>query len=87
MEKDQVNAKVAELTKALEGMSTSEMCVVVDALFTSQPKLLQAAIGAIWHIGEGMNAGKAEIKPTKAGGIGLDFVAKRGQSLDLPKSR
>ena len=86
MEKDKVNAKVAELTKALEGMTTSEMVVVVDALFTSQPKLLQAAIGAIWHIGEGINAGKAEIKPTKTG-IGLNFVAKRGQSLNLPNRR
>ena len=83
MEKEQLKAKVAELKQALDEMSTSEVCVVVDALFTAKPDFLQSVVGAIWHIGEGINAGKAEIKPTKTG-IGLNFVAKRGQSLNLP---
>lgn len=86
MEKDQVNAKVAELKQALDGMPTSDVCVIVGAMIAEKPEYLQAVIGAIWHIGECMNAGKAEIKPTKTG-IGLSFVAKRGQSLDLQIGR
>ena len=84
MEKEQLKAKVAELKQTLDGMSTSEVCVVVDALFTAKPDFLQAVVGAIWHIGEGLNAAKAEIKPTKKG-IGLNFVAKRGESLFIPE--
>lgn len=84
MDEKQLAAKVAELKQALDGMSTSDVCVIVGAMISKNPEYLQAVVGAIWHICECINAGKAEIKPTKTG-IGLNFVAKRGQSLDLQK--
>jgi len=86
MDEKQLAAKVEELKQALGGMSTSDICVIVGAMISKNTEYLQAVTCAIWHIGESMNAGKVEIKPTKAG-IGLNFVAKRGQSLDLQKGR
>lgn len=86
MDEKQLAAKVAELKQALDGMPISDVCVIVGSMFSKNPEYLQAVICAIWHIGECMNAGKVEIKPTKTG-IGLNFVAKRGQSLDLQKGR
>ena len=83
MEKELLKAKVEEVSKALEGLKENEICVVVDALMSTNDKFLPGVIGAIWHIGAGLNAAKAEIKPTKKG-IGLDFIAKRGQSLFVP---
>ena len=86
MDEKQLAAKVAELKQALDGMPTSDVCVIVGAMISEKHEFLHAVIGAIWYIGECMNASKAEIKPNKAG-IGLHFVAKRGQSLDLPEGR
>lgn len=82
MTKEQLQIKAADVSRALLGMSQTEIIDVLGMIIPCNAKVLPAVVLYIWNVGTSMNAAKAEIKPTKTG-VGLYFVTKRGQSLNL----
>ena len=85
MTKEQLQVKAADVSRTLVGMSQTEITDVLGMIIPCNANVLPAVVSYIWNLGASMNAAKAEIKPTKTGG-GLNFVAKRGQSLNFPEA-
>lgn len=63
--------------------SASELCLLLDRV-SDEPNFMPAVTGVIWHIGQQLDAAYAKIYPGR-NSIKLDFVAKKGKSLDFSK--
>jgi len=72
-----------QLRGIVKKCSTSELCQLLENV-ANEPNFMPAVTGVIFHVGQLLDAAYAKIYAVRDG-IKLDFVAKKGKSLDFSK--